>query len=129
MDIMDKAKELGQMIASSEQYTRLIQAEIAQTNDEDAQKLLKHYNARRIEIARKMKKEQSGPEELEQYRTELQQEFDLLVENENVKEYIEAKKAFEQLMKSVNSVIAFYVTGEEQSGCSPDKCSGCSGCQ
>jgi len=128
MDIFEKARELGQMLAASEQNQRVIHAEIAQTNDEEAQKLLMHYNEKRKEIARKMKEGQSGPEEMEAFRNELQNEFNVLLENKNIKEYIEAKKSFDQLVRTVNDILNYYITGEEKSGCSSRSCSGCSGC-
>ena len=129
MNILEKAKELGQAIAESEQNKRLIAAEIAQENDVEAQNLLMQYNVRRKEITDRLKENQPGPEELETYRAELQKEFDLLMENKNIKEYVEAKKELDHLVQSVNSVISYYITGEEQSGgCSSSGCSGCSGC-
>jgi len=129
MDILEKAKELGQMLAASVENKRVIHAEIAQANDKEAQKLLKRYNDKRREIDQKMRAEQPSQEMLEEYRDELQKEFNLLLENKNIKEYIEAKKEFDKLVRSVNDVLNFYITGKEQSGCSPGACGSCSGCR
>lgn len=128
MDIMDKAKELGQMIAESDQYKRLVKAEIAQTNDSHAQQMIKEYNEKRKQVAENMKNKEMGPEDLEAFKNELQNAFNQLLKNVNIKEYIEAKKDFEQMMQSVNSIISYYVTGEEQSGCASGSCDSCSGC-
>ena len=129
MDIIEKAKELGQMIADSEEFANMKKAEAAQTNDEKARQLIKLYNDQRRQAVAKMKNESIDPETMKALQKELQDEFDMLYQNENIKAYIEAKKDFEQLMQSVNSVISFYVTGEEKADCSSGGCGSCGGCK
>lgn len=128
MDIMDKAKELGQMIAESAQCGRYKAAESAQINDGEAQQLIKQYNEKRIQIARKMKTEKLQEEEIEALKQEMQDEFDKLLLNKNINEFIEAKKEFDHLVQSINNVLTYYITGEEPSNCSSGGCSSCSGC-
>ena len=128
MDIIEKTKELGQMIADSAQCARYKVAETAQINDEEAQQLIKQYNEKRIQIARKMKTEKLSQEETDVLKQELQKEFDALLLNKNIKEYIDAKKEFDGLVQSVNNVLTYYITGEEPSSCSSGGCSSCSGC-
>ena len=129
MDITEKAKELGQMIAESSEYKRLIKAEMTQNNDKEAQALINAYNDKRKNIAENMKGKELSQDEMNAVKEDLQKAFDSLSENLTVKEFIAAKKGFDELMQSVNSIISYYVTGEEPANCSPSKCNSCSGCQ
>ncbi len=129
MDIIEKARELGKMIGESEQFIRMQNAEDAQMNDAQAQELIKSYNEKRSDIGERMKSESLEKNDMIALRQELQNEFNKLMENEVIFEYIEAKKEYEQLMKSVNDVITYSMTGEESSDCSSGGgCSSCSGC-
>ncbi|NLY44260.1 MAG: YlbF family regulator [Clostridiaceae bacterium] len=129
-NIIEKAKELGEMLAESKQYIRLKNAEEAQLNDSKAQDLLKQYNQKRRQAAMLIRCGKLNAEQIESVKKELQEEFNRLYENENIKEYIEAKKDFEQLLNTINSILYFYIGEENKKGCLPGKCSTgtCRGC-
>jgi cell fate (sporulation/competence/biofilm development) regulator YlbF (YheA/YmcA/DUF963 family) len=127
VDVIDKAKELGEMLAGSKQYLRFKDAEIAKLNDEEAQKLLKKYNEKRRQAAMILKRNRLNAEEISAVKQELQREFEILNQNPVIREYIDAKKEFEQLVQSINSVITFYIDGGEK-GCASSKCGTCGGC-
>ncbi|WHH59557.1 YlbF family regulator [Petroclostridium sp. X23] len=127
--IIEKAKKLGQMIAGSKEYIRLKDAETNQKNDEQAQQMLAQYTELKKKAAIRMKQEQLGSEDISAVKKEIQDEFDKLMQNEVIKEYVEAKKAFDNLAQLVNEGISYYITSQEKKGCAPSKCGGCSGCQ
>ena len=65
MDILEKARELGEMLADSEEYKRLQAAEKAKNEDEQALKLLNDYNRMANEFAMKVQAAEPTKEELE----------------------------------------------------------------
>lgn len=128
MDVLEKARELGEMLADSAEYKRMKDAEKAKNADEKAVSLLSEYNRKANEFAAKIKTAQPTPEELEQYRESLGSAFAELDANPVVHEFLEASKAFDDMMKNINSIIAFYVVPEKQGGSCGGNCSSCGGC-
>lgn len=124
MDVLMKAKELGEAIANSEELHRLNKAEAALENDERGMALLEDYNLLQKELVRAVN-ENKGEVRIDEIR-------EMLMAKQNDQntypvtlEYLEAKNAFDGLMKNINDIITYAITGE---ACSPSKCSSCSGC-
>ena len=123
-EIFEKARELGEMIQSSEEMKNVKNLEILQENDEAAQELLKEFNMQRMNLARDM---QSGKVSREDAVKQNNDAFDAMLEkSETIKNYIEAKKNFDTLVNQVNQILNFYITGQDPN-CTHD-CSTCSGC-
>lgn len=123
-DVTQKARELGELIQASEEMARVKQAEIAQDEDEAAKELLKEFNMQRMNLARDM---QNGNISREDAVKKNNEAFDALLEKSDViKEYIEAKSAFDTLVNQVNQILNFYITGQDPN-CTHD-CSTCGGC-
>ncbi len=125
MKIIEKAHELGEMIANSEQMEKLKAAEEAQANDEAAQKLVEEFNLKRMNLARDMQEGKISQEDAVKKNNEAFEE--MVAASSVIKEYVEAKKAFDKLVNGVNSVINIYIMGQQGGGCSHD-CSSCGGC-
>ena len=124
MTIIEKAHELGEMIKKSEEMTALTAAEAAQAEDSEAQELIADFNIKRINLAREI---QNGKITEEEAIKKNNDAFNEMVEkSESIKKYVEAKKKFDDLVNSINSVINVYIMGE-QGGCTHD-CSTCGGC-
>lgn len=123
-NITEKARELGELIQASEEMARVKQAEIAQDADETAKEALKEFNMQRMNLARDM---QNGTISREDAIEKNNKAFDELLEkSEVVKEYIDAKNAFDTLVNQVNQILNFYITGQDPN-CTHD-CSTCGGC-
>lgn len=127
MTVVDKAKELGQMIVESEEFLTLQKAEIRQNNDPEANELIANYNVKRNTLMEQMNAEGVTKDQMEDIRNQMEAEFTTLSANETISSYIEATQNFQQMMTQINSVISYYVNGE-QSGCASGDCGGCSGC-
>lgn len=124
MTVIDKARELGELIQSSDEMARVKQAEIAQEADETAKKLLAEFNMQRMNLARDMQK---GDISREDAIAKNNAAFDeLLSKSAVVKEYIDAKKEFDSLVNQVNQILNFYITGQDPN-CTHN-CSTCGGC-
>ena len=126
-EILEKARELGTMIAESEEIQAYSAAEAVFLADEEAQKLLADYEQHRTDVANQMRDAEMTPEKLRAFQEEIRSGMDDLMKNVVVKNYLETKSAFSQLVNQVNSVIAYCIKGEEESGCS-GSCSTCGGC-
>lgn len=126
MDILDTAKELGVMLGNSKEMTDLKNSEAALQADDKARALMNEYKQLQIEMvkATKANKSQTELEEIKDILLKKQEEINNYPVTSN---YIFAKSAFDQLMKKVNDVIVFGMTGEES--CSPSKCGSCGGCK
>lgn len=126
-EILEKAKELGIMIAESGEFEKLKIAEERQLADTEAQKLMMNYAQKRDELSKKASSPDIGKEEFEAIREEMQKEFEIICKNENIKAYLDASNEFSNMINQVNSIIGYFVKGGEASGCSGN-CSGCQGC-
>jgi len=124
MTIMEKAHELGEMIKNSPEMAAMDKADEAQQNDETAQTLLSEYNMKRMNLARDM---QSGKIQQAEAIIKNNEAFSEMVEkSQTIKEYVEAKKNFDNLVQEVNKIINYYITGQDPN-CTHD-CSTCGGC-
>lgn len=126
MSIIEKAKELGQMLAESNEFVKMRTAEQAQQADADAQMLLMGYNQKRQELMMQAQKEDITPEEMQAIRSEMESEFNKLNTNANIVEYIDSMQVFNELMQQVNASISYYITPQEEESCGGE-CSGCGG--
>lgn len=127
MEILDMARQLGEAIRDSEVMTRLKAAEEAQNNDADAQKLIGEYNLTRMQLAQRAQKEDITKEEMEEIQKELSAEFEKLMANSTIAEFLEARGALDALVNQVNGILTHYITGEDPEGCTHN-CSTCGGC-
>ena len=130
-EIIEKAQEIGKMIADSEENNRLAAAAEAMNNDEEATAMLRTYNENRKTATESLREKDPTKEDLDNYRNYVQAEFEKIVENKLIAEYIEASKEFDLLVNQVNAVMSYFITGQEQvsaeGGCSGN-CSSCSSC-
>ncbi len=129
--IIEKAQELGTLIAESAERERLTAAGDAMNNDEEATNLLRIYNENRKTATENLRGKDPSKEDLENYRKYVQDEFEKIAGNKLIAEYIEASKEFDLMVQQVNAVLSYFITGQEQEtaegGCSGN-CSGCSSC-
>lgn len=124
MDIITKAKELGESIASSKEMENLKNSEIELEKDRKAKELLNDYKLLQMELVRATK-EKREKEIIDSIRLRLMSKQDELNDYDVTKNYLSAKATFDKLMKMVNDVIVFSISGEEP--CSPKKCGSCGG--
>ena len=128
MNPLDKAKELGQLLVESDEYKRFKAAESQHLSDSAAQEIMENYNLRRLELAAKMRDCDMDEEQLKEVRAEMVAETNAIMENEVVREYIEAAQDFSELIAQVNAIISHFVKGEDADDCGGGGCGGCHGC-
>ena len=126
MDIIEKAKELGEAIADSKEMERLKTSDAKLQGDTKAMSLMKEYKQLQIELVR-ASKEKRDTETIDDIKEMLLKKQQQLYDYEITNEYLEAKSEFDKFMNKINDVISFAITGEEQ--CAPGKCGSCGGCR
>lgn len=125
--ILEKAKELGIMIAESEQFAAIKAAEENQVADPEADALMAEFTKKQEEYSKRMANPEITKEEFESIKQEAQADFEKICQNKNIKAYLDANREFANLINQVNSIIGYFVKGGEASGCS-GSCSTCGGC-
>ena len=122
-EIIEKTRELGELIRNSDEMKKLKEAEANQAQDENAKTLMMEFNMNRMNLGRDL---QSGKLTEEEAIKKNNEAFENMVaKSDAIREYVEAKKELDRIVTEVNEILNFYITG--QSGCSHD-CSSCGGC-
>lgn len=124
MNIFEKTRELGEMIQNSEEMKKAKAAEAAQAADENAQTLLQEFNLKRMNLARDMHNGNISREDAIKQNDAAFEE--IVAKNENIRNYIEAKKEFDAVVNQINQILNFYITGQDPN-CTHN-CSTCGGC-
>lgn len=124
MSITEKARELGLMIASSKEMETYKNYEAAMKSDEKSTKLMSEYKQLQIDMVKSTREgaEATVIEETKQKLLAKQKEIN---EYDITNNFLVSKSNLEALMKRVNDIIVFSITGE--STCSDEKCSSCGG--
>ena len=126
--VTEKAKELGEALQKDAAYTKLQEAQAIFDADTELQENIQKFND--MQAAFSEKRQQQGDDEaLNKLAQELVEFRGQIMENPAMQQYNTAKQGFDSLIEEVNNILYFYMTGEEpHQGCSPEQCSGCSGC-
>ncbi len=128
-EIIEKAQQLGTLIAESEEKNAADAAADRMNNDEEAVALLVKYNENKKAATEKLRGKDPSQEELQEFREYVQAEFEKIAENKVIAEYLEANKKLESLIQQVNAVLSYFITGQEnESGGCSGSCSTCGGC-
>ncbi|PYG87546.1 cell fate (sporulation/competence/biofilm development) regulator YlbF (YheA/YmcA/DUF963 family) [Ruminiclostridium sufflavum DSM 19573] len=124
MDIIEKARELGLMMADSNEMKSYIKAESAMKADEKSTRLMKEYKQLQIEMV-KVTRENAGSAAIDEARIKLLEKQQEINDYEVTNNYLVSKGNLEALMKKVNDIIVFSITGEPT--CSEEQCKSCGG--
>ena len=123
-NIIDKARELGGLLAESNEMTIYKAAEAKMQADEKSTKLMSEYKKLQIEMV-KLTRGNAEKEAIEETKQKLLATQDEINSYEVTYNFLKSKADVEAMMKQVNDIIIFSITGE--TGCSDDKCKSCGG--
>lgn len=126
MDIISKAKELGNMIAQSIEMENYKKHEVYLNNDPEAKSLLQEYQSLQKDMVMAAH-ENREKDYVDDIKEKLILKYDEVNDCEVIKKYMDSKEKLDNLIKKVNDVLIFSITGEES--CSSSGCSSCSGCK
>lgn len=131
--VMKKAQELADAIASSDIYLHMKEMEEALQDDEEAAEAVKNLMRKRQRVQDLLTEKGMDPEALKKANLEMLQAEMEMNAHEKVIQLKAARKAFTEMMDSVNRVLRLVITGEIREddiggGTCSGNCSGCSGC-
>lgn len=126
--IFEKAKELADLIAYSDEKKDAQEASRLLMEDEEASKLISDYNEKREAKLAEFKDKEPTKEDVESINEYLQNEFNKIMDNKVIHEYVKASRVFEMMLTQMDNIIKQGVSVDDgHSGCS-GSCSTCSGC-
>lgn len=123
-NIIDKARELGGLLAESKEMAIYKAAEAKMQADEKSTKLMSDYKKLQIEMV-KLTRGNAEKEAIEEAKQKLLATQDEINTYEVTYNFLKSKADVEAMMKQVNDIIIFSITGE--TACSDDKCKSCGG--
>jgi cell fate (sporulation/competence/biofilm development) regulator YlbF (YheA/YmcA/DUF963 family) len=134
MDIIEQARAIGKAIQQDERYLKTQLALQAADEDKDLQNLIGQYNLKRMSIQNEMQNSERDDEKLKAYQAELNGLYEVIMKNQHMAAYNEAKKDFDLLLRRVDAIISQSANGEDpdtadyhESSCSGN-CGSCGGC-
>lgn len=129
MDIIEKARELGQALMEDERCKRLQAAKAANDSDANLQELIGEFNLKKLQMNNEFNKnpEQQSKEKLSALEQELKDVYNKIMATPSMVEFTAAKKDMDELIGHINSIIQMSVSGEVDGSCSGN-CASCGGC-
>jgi cell fate (sporulation/competence/biofilm development) regulator YlbF (YheA/YmcA/DUF963 family) len=124
MSILEKARELGEEIATSIELEEMKEAEQAMLNDPEASLLVREFNEKQRKF---MNLKMSGTDLTEDQMSEVRDLEDRVMENPLIVDFFLKQQNFEKIIEEINEIIARAIAGES-AACSDQCCSTCSGC-
>ncbi len=124
MDITEKARELGLLMANSKEMETYKNTEAAMQSDTKSTTLMNEYKQLQIDLVKKTR-ENAATDSIEEAKQKLLAKQKEINEYPVTFDFLTAKANLEALMKKVNDIIIFSITGEPT--CSDDKCKTCGG--
>ena len=124
MTIFEKAAELGAMIKASEENKRLEEAAKVYEADEEMKSMIEKYNEFAESINARYASGETDEETFNTNRDSLDGMYDQIMQRPAMKEYSEAKSAFDKLMQRVYGEINYQITGEQSCGGNCQSCGG-----
>lgn len=132
-NILEKARELGQLIANSEEFQKMNKLEETASSNPEVSDLYTQYADLRDQIAAADMEEDADDEALDTMMDQAQELEERINRHPGILELNLARLSFNQMMDRVNRALQAQLTGEDEfedfEGCgSAGGCAGCSGC-
>ena len=129
MDIIEMARELGKAIQADPRYRDYVAAKAANDADEDLQKLISDFSAKRAQLQAEMSKEadEQDGEKIRLMNKEMQDSYGDVMKNVNMANFAVVKNALDMLLNEVNMLISMSCEGEDPETCDPHAAHGCGG--
>lgn len=128
-NILEKARELGELLADSEAFSEMVRLEQAAMEDPDIADLYGEYSDLREQLDALDTNEEGGEVAADKLRRYLDSLEGRLNERPEIKALEEGRARFNAMMAQVNRVLQLALQGgEEEGGCGGGGCAGCQGC-
>lgn len=125
MSVFDKARELGEEIASSKELREMREAEIMMMRDPEAQSIIKEFNEKQCAFR---EIQEQGRELTEGQKREAEELENRMLENPYIYNFFKAQQNFERILEQINTIISEAIGGGSSCSCISDDCGSC-GCE
>ncbi len=125
-NLLERAKELGELVKESEEFKTLLAAKEAFEADEEAKSIIIEYNDFQKKLYEKMRDKNASQEEIGKLKEEGEAIRVRIEENSVTSDLLAAQKVFTNVLNSVYETIQTTVTGRK--GCGGN-CGSCGGCE
>lgn len=130
--ILEKARELGEMIASSEEFQKMRNLEAEASADQEISDLYAQYADLRDQLRSLSMENEPNKEEISVLQSQAEAVEGKLSQQSKMKELDKARKSFNGLMDGINRTLQSLLEGDEtydyESACGSGGCESCSGC-
>lgn len=126
--VLNQAEQLAEAILESEEFIKMRLAEQAVMRDEEATGLISEFANCRKAVENLLTNNNIDHEKLAEANSKLMDAEQNMNKNEKIMSMRETNEVFTEMMKQVNKIIKFVVTGEkdEDEGCN-GSCESCGG--
>ena len=134
-DLLEMAKELGKALQKDAVYLAFRKAAEDNDNCEELQNLIGEFKLKKLNYSNENDKPQPDTDRLNALDKEVREAYSAIMRNESMVKYQTARAEFEQLLDSINRVIAYSAAGQDPDSYNPaaasacsGNCAGCAGC-
>ena len=131
-DMLELARELARTLQQDERFIRTQMAQAAADEDEELQSLIGEFNLKRIAVGNETSKEDKDEAKLKTLDGEIRELYALIMANEHMAAYNEAKTELDKLVNDIGTIITMSAQGQDpdevQTGGCGGNCAGCRGC-
>lgn len=136
MNVIEAARALGKALQEDPRYIAYAAAKLANDNDEELQKNIREFNAKRMDLNTEMGREEKDTDKITAINNELNALYTSVVTNPKMMAFEEAKSKMDEILESINFIVTSAANGDDPMtcpetmphGCSGDCCSTCGGC-
>ncbi len=133
--MIELAKSLGKELQQDERYLAFRKASEENDADESLQNLIGQFNLKRLDIGNEQDKPEPDSERINALNAEMKKIYSEIMSNQHMRDYQAARGEFEQLLDSINRIIAMSAAGQNPDDYDPmaehsctGNCSSCGGC-
>ena len=133
--MIELAKSLGKELQQDERYLAFRKAAEANDADQALQNLIGQFNLKRLDIGNEQDKPEPDSARIDALNAEMKKLYSEIMSNQNMLAYQAARDEFEQMLDSINRIIAMSAAGQNPDDYDPaaehscsGNCSSCGGC-
>lgn len=134
MDIITKARELGQQIQLDERYKAYTSAKEKMDADSNLQELINKFNLKRMDLSNEINKGEGADEERKSaLDKEIREIYADIMSSDNMMAFAATKEKLDEVINQVNTLIMMTINGEDPLTCNVEhscsgNCGSCGGC-
>ncbi len=135
MEILDLFREFAKKIQNNELIISYKDAEKNMNEDTELQRSIEEFNSKKADLNFELTQKERDEEKIKQINAEIRENYESIMNNENMKNFNNAKEKLDKLMKDINFILVETINGADPMTVNPDAyascagdCSGCAGC-